>query len=119
ESEVERAHLVNGLGARNAAMAAVQSGAALLALSTDYVFDGEQRRPYREYDATHPLSVYGQSKWAGEQAIRELCARHVIVRTSWLFGRGGPNFVDTIVGRAREGQPLTVVDDQRGSPTYT
>ena len=119
ETEVERAHLVNGLGARNAAMAAVQSGAALLALSTDYVFGGEQRHPYREYDPARPLGVYGQSKWAGEQAIREVCARHVIVRTSWLFGKGGPNFVDTIVARAREGQPLSVVDDQHGSPTYT
>lgn len=119
ESDAARAHLVNGLGARNAAMAALQSGAALLAVSTDYVFDGALGRPYHEYDATRPLSVYGQSKWAGEEAIREVCPRHTIVRTSWLFGKGGPNFVDTIVGRAREGQPLSVVDDQRGSPTYT
>ena len=119
ETEEARAHLVNGLGARNAAMAAVGTGAALLALSTDYVFDGKGGRPYREYDATAPLNVYGRSKWAGEQAIRELCARHVIVRTSWLFGRGGPNFVDTMLSRAREGQPLAVVDDQRGSPTST
>lgn len=119
ETEEARAQLVNGLGARNAAMAAVGSGAALLALSTDYVFDGQSERPYHEYDRARPLNAYGRSKWAGEQAIRELCPRHVIVRTSWLFGRGGPNFVDTILTRARERQPLAVVDDQRGSPTYT
>lgn len=119
ESEESRAQLVNGLGARNAAMVAVETGAALLAVSTDYVFGGEGNRPYREYDPARPLNAYGRSKWAGEQAVRELCPRHAVVRTSWLFGPGGPNFVDTIRKRAAEGAPLSVVDDQRGSPTYT
>mgnify|MGYP001559664324 CR=1 FL=1 len=119
ESQPDLAFLVNGLGARNAALAAADCGAAVLAISTDYVFDGRGARPYREYDSAAPRSVYGASKWAGERAVREVHPRHVIVRTSWLFGRGGPNFVDTVLAKARAGEPLRVVDDQRGSPTLT
>jgi len=119
EADAERAFLVNTLGARNAALAAEECGAALLAISTDYVFDGTASTPYREYHAAAPASVYGASKWAGEQAVRDLQPRHVVVRTSWLFGPGGANFVDTILGKARSGEALRVVDDQRGSPTYT
>jgi dTDP-4-dehydrorhamnose reductase len=119
EREVELAYRVNGLGARNAALAAASCGAAVLAISTDYVFDGRGTRPYREYDPIAPLSVYGKSKWAGEQALREAAPRHVIVRTAWLFGAGGANFVDSILRKARHGEPLAVVDDQRGSPTWT
>jgi dTDP-4-dehydrorhamnose reductase len=119
EAHPDRAHLVNGIGARNAALVAAERGAALLSISTDYVFDGRARTPYREYDLAAPRSVYGASKWAGEQAIRELHPRHVIVRTAWLYGHGGANFVDTILHRARAGEPLRVVDDQRGSPTWT
>jgi dTDP-4-dehydrorhamnose reductase len=119
EVRPDEAFLVNGLGARNAALAAAESGAALLALSTDYVFDGTAASPYREYDAAAPRSVYGASKWAGEEAVRELHARHVIVRTSWLFGPGGANFVDIVLAKARAGEALQVVDDQRGSPTFT
>jgi dTDP-4-dehydrorhamnose reductase len=83
------------------------------------VFDGRATRPYREHDAVAPQSVYAASKWAGEQAVRELLPRHLVVRTSWLFGSGGHNFVDTVVKRARAGEGLRVVDDQRGSPTWT
>jgi len=119
ETRRDEAFLVNGLGARNAALAAAECGAAVLAVSTDYVFDGTATSPYREYDAASPRSVYGASKWAGEQAVREVHPRHVVVRTSWLFGPGGPNFVDTILAKARAGQALRVVDDQRGSPTFT
>jgi dTDP-4-dehydrorhamnose reductase len=119
ESRPDHAHLVNALGARHAALASAACGAALLAVSTDYVFDGEGTRPYREYDAAAPRSVYGASKWAGEEAVREVQPRHLIVRTSWLYGRGGPNFVDTILRKARAGEALRVVDDQRGSPTWT
>jgi dTDP-4-dehydrorhamnose reductase len=121
ECEVRReeAFLVNGAGARHAALAAAGAGAGLLALSTDYVFDGTATSPYRESDAASPQSVYGASKWAGEQAVREVHPRHLIVRTSWLFGPGGGNFVDTILARARGGERLRVVDDQRGSPTFT
>jgi dTDP-4-dehydrorhamnose reductase len=117
ESHADDAHLVNGLGARNAAQAAAEAGVPILALSSDYVFSGDATRPYREYDPTGPRSVYGASKLAGEQAVREVHPRHVIVRSAWLYGRGGANFVDTILARARAGEPLRVVDDQRGSPT--
>jgi dTDP-4-dehydrorhamnose reductase len=121
DCEVRRdeAFLVNGLGTRHVALAAAEAGALLLALSTDYVFDGTATSPYRESDAANPQSVYGASKWAGEQAVREVNPRHIIVRTSWLFGPGGGNFVDTILARARAGERLRVVDDQRGSPTFT
>jgi dTDP-4-dehydrorhamnose reductase len=119
ESRADHAYLVNGLGARNAALIAAEMGAAVLMVSTDYVFDGRSDRPYREYDPTAPRTVYGASKRAGEQATRDMNPRHLIVRTAWLYGRGGPNFPDTILERARSGQPLRVVDDQRGSPTWT
>jgi dTDP-4-dehydrorhamnose reductase len=119
ESQPNHAHLVNGLGARNVARAAAEAEAAVLHVSTDYVFAGDARRPYREDDPTGPLSVYGASKLAGEEAVREITPRHLIVRTAWLYGRGGTNFVDTILDRARRGEPLRVVDDQRGSPTST
>lgn len=119
ESDRDRAMLVNGLGSRNAALAAAGCGAALLTLSSDYVFDGEAVAPYREFDAARPINVYGASKWAGEQAIREVGGRFLIVRTAWLFGPGGGNFVDAILKKARAGEPLKVVSDQRGSPTYT
>jgi dTDP-4-dehydrorhamnose reductase len=119
ETRADEAYLVNVLGARNAAQAAAEANASLLTISTDYVFDGLSHLPYREYDATAPRSVYGQTKLAGEQAVREVHPRHVIVRTAWLYGRGGTNFVDTILKKARAGEPLQVVDDQRGSPTST
>jgi dTDP-4-dehydrorhamnose reductase len=119
EKEGDRAFLVNALGARNAALAAAANDASILAISTDYVFDGTARAPYRESAPAAPQSVYGASKWAGEQAVRESHPRHVIVRTSWLYGRGGPNFIDTILKKARAGEGLEVVDDQRGSPTWT
>jgi len=118
QADPAEAFLVNGLGARNAALAAADCGAALLAISSDYVFDGRVATPYREYDAANPISVYGASKWAGEQAIREVGGRFVIVRTAWLFGAGGRNFVDNILRKARAGEPLRVVGDQRGSPTH-
>ena len=118
ESRPEHAFRVNAHGARNAAIVSLECGAALLALSTDYVFDGTRREPYREHDPVGPLSVYARSKWAGEQAVREIQPRHLLVRSAWLFGAGGANFVDTIRSKARAGEPLRVVDDQRGSPTF-
>jgi dTDP-4-dehydrorhamnose reductase len=86
--------------------------------STDYVFDGRREGAYLEEDAPCPMSVYGRSKLRGEELVRECCPDHMIIRTSWLFGRHGPNFIHTILGAARRGQPLRVVRDQRGSPTY-
>lgn len=119
ESRPEHARLVNRDGSRHVAELARESGAGILALSTDYVFDGRGTRPYREDDPAAPQSVYGRSKWEGEEAVRAAQPRHLIVRTAWLYGQGGPNFVDTILRKARAGESLKVVDDQRGSPTST
>jgi dTDP-4-dehydrorhamnose reductase len=118
EADPDRAFLVNGLGSRNAALAAAAVNAPVLAMSTDYVFDGSAGTPRREHDPLLPLGVYGRSKLAGELGVREVNPRHVVVRTSWLYGKGGRNFVDTIVARARAGDPPRVVDDQHGCPTY-
>lgn len=119
ESDADQAFLVNGVGARNAAVAAHEVGAAVLAVSTDYVFPGNEPTPRREYDPIGPASVYGRSKWAGECGVRETNPRHAIVRTAWLYGQGGRNFVDTIRAKALAGGPLAVVDDQHGAPTWT
>ena len=119
ETRADDAYLVNALGARNAALAAAASRAAVLLVSTDYIFDGTARTPYREYDTPGPRSVYGASKLAGERAVRAVHPHHMIVRSGWFFGPGGSNFVDTILGKARAGEALKVVDDQRGSPTLT
>jgi len=112
-----RAMLLNGEATRNVAAACGAVGARLIALSTDYVFAGDLGRAYVEDDATHPLNPYGESKLAGERAAAEL-AEHVIVRTQWLYGPAGKNFVATIVRAARTRPQLRVVADQYGSPTY-
>jgi dTDP-4-dehydrorhamnose reductase len=91
----------------------------MLYLSTDYVFDGQKTAPYAEDDLPNPLNVYGQSKLQGESHVKELLPRSWIVRTSWLFGPLGKNFVRTILQRAQQGESLRVVDDQVGAPTYT
>jgi dTDP-4-dehydrorhamnose reductase len=119
ESRAEQAFRVNGEGAGNVAAAAAEAGAGVTAISTDYVFAGDDPAPRRERDPVGPLSVYGRSKLAGEEAVRAANPRHTIVRTAWLYGRGGRNFVDTIRARALAGEPLRVVDDQRGAPTWT
>jgi len=119
ETDRERAFAVNGEGVANAAALAERAGARLVHVSTDYVFDGTAREPYREDAPVNPLSVYGQSKLAGE---REALAydKALAVRTSWLFGPGGPNFVATMVRLIEAGKvPLRVVHDQEGCPTYT
>ena len=118
ESHADEAFLVNGVGAGNLASAAAACGALLVHYSTDYVFDGLKAGPYAEDDPPAPRSVYGRSKLQGEELIRESGSHHLIVRTSWLFGRNGANFIRTILTAAREGRQLHVVDDQRGSPTY-
>jgi dTDP-4-dehydrorhamnose reductase len=115
ESDAEAAHAVNAEGARNVAEAASR----VLYLSTDYVFDGAKREPYVESDPPGPLQEYGHSKLAGERATAEANEDHLVVRSSWLFGAGGRNFVDTMLALARERDELLVVDDQIGSPTFT
>ena len=119
ESHAEEASRVNGQGAGNLAAVAASIGALLVHYSTDYVFDGLKKDPYFEEDTPAPRSVYGQSKLRGEELIRAACPEHLILRTAWLFGRNGKNFIRTILGAARSGQTLRVVADQRGSPTYT
>ena len=118
EVDADRARRVNIEGAENVARAAAGSGCRLVHVSTDFVFDGGSRRPYREDDPTGPLSVYGRSKLEGEQRAAEAAADHLIVRSSWLFGRGRANFVDAIRARAASGPVLKVVSDQVGSPTF-
>lgn len=119
ESEPDLAYLINGYGTENLAVACNKLDTPLLYTSTDYVFDGEQERPYTTWDATRPLSVYGKSKLAGEKAVQRHLTRFYIVRTSWLYGPKGKNFVDSIYALALEGKPLRVVADQVGSPTFT
>lgn len=120
ESEPELAVAVNGAGPGYLATAARQVGAMLVQVSTDYVFDGRGQTPYREEDAPAPKSVYGQSKLKGEQQIvASGLEEYFIVRTSWLFGPGGGNFVETVLRLAGEREVLTIVHDQIGSPTYT
>jgi dTDP-4-dehydrorhamnose reductase len=120
ETERELAFAVNGAGAGLLAELARQSGALLVHVSTDFVFGGDQQTPYRESDQPRPLSVYGQSKWRGEQLIIESgLERYFIIRTSWLYGAGGGNFVETILRLAGEKDRLTIVADQRGTPTWT
>ena len=119
ERDPDHAWRVNALGSRNVAVACQEAGAACCHISTDYVFDGEKPDPYTEFDAPNPISCYGASKLAGERYVQTLTPRHWIVRSSWLFGPGGKNFVKTILTKARAGEELRVVDDQVGSPTYT
>ncbi len=119
EREPERAFAVNADGAGHVARAAARAGARLLHISTDYVFDGHKQRPYTEHDATAPLGVYARSKLAGEQAVVSENGAPYVVRTGELYGDGGPSFFKAILGRARCGEPLRVVNDQVVSPTWT
>jgi dTDP-4-dehydrorhamnose reductase len=118
ESEVDLAFRSNRDATRHVGALAKERGATLVYVSSDYVFDGTKNSPYLEEDPTGPRSVYGRSKLAGEEAAAASGAPYVVVRTSWLYGTGGKNFVDTIAGKLAQGAPLRVVDDQRGSPTY-
>jgi dTDP-4-dehydrorhamnose reductase len=126
ETHSEAAHAVNGEGAGNLARAAAERGLALVHVSTDYVFDGSAPldaagapRPYVESDPTGPRSVYGQSKLAGEQQVLAASPRHLVVRSAWLFGTDGRNFVETMLRLADEREAVQVVDDQTGCPTWT
>ncbi|HEY8763314.1 MAG TPA: dTDP-4-dehydrorhamnose reductase [Solirubrobacteraceae bacterium] len=120
ERSIEAACAVNGDGAGNVARAAAAAGAWTIHVSSDYVFDGTKRQPYLESDPVAPASAYGRSKLAGERAVsRSAPGSHTIVRSSWLFGAGGPCFPATIRRLAAERDELSVVDDQRGCPTFT
>lgn len=119
ESDPEGARLVNVEGTGNAARAAEAVGARLCYVSTDYVFDGQGASPYGENDATGPRTLYGQTKLEGEQIAMASCSSAYIVRTAWVYGRYGNNFVRTMLQLAKQRKELTVVNDQKGSPTYT
>jgi dTDP-4-dehydrorhamnose reductase len=118
ESEPELAAQINVQGPANLASAASAIGALLIHISTDYVFDGSKRSPYTEDDPTQPQGVYGRTKLAGEEAVRQGCAKHIILRTAWVFSEYGNNFVKTMLRLAHERDELSVVDDQTGCPTY-
>lgn len=119
ESEPEKAFAINAYGTRNVAVAAEQIKAKLVYVSTDYVFDGTGTEPYDEFSPTSPLGVYGKSKLAGEQFVRDLHSQFFIVRTSWVYGKHGANFVKTMLKLGSEKKELSVVADQVGCPTYT
>jgi dTDP-4-dehydrorhamnose reductase len=119
ESNWRTAEAVNVQGAANVASAAAEVGALIVHVSTDYVFDGSKREPWLESDPVAPLSVYGETKLAGEQAVAEANPAHAIVRTAWLFGAGGRNFVDTMLALGEQRDEVSVVADQVGCPTWT
>jgi dTDP-4-dehydrorhamnose reductase len=119
ELDQDSAYLVNALGTRNVAVVASMVGAKLVYMSTDYVFSGKLGRPYTEFDEPEPLNVYGRSKLAGERFVVSLGSRYFIIRTSWLYGPHGKNFVQTMLNLGREKDEIAVVNDQVGSPTYT
>jgi dTDP-4-dehydrorhamnose reductase len=118
ESEPDQAFQINATAPRLLAEEAKALGALLVHYSTDYVFDGTKRDPYTEDDATNPVSVYGKSKLAGEEAIQAAGCRHMIFRTSWVYASRGKNFLLTILRLAKERSELRVVDDQHGAPTW-
>lgn len=119
EQERDTAFRINALGTRNVAVVSNQVGAKLIYISTDYVFDGTQKLPYDECSSVNPKSVYGKSKLAGEVFVQQLCNRFFIVRTSWVYGQAGSNFVKTMLNLAAKQPELTVVHDQVGCPTYS
>jgi dTDP-4-dehydrorhamnose reductase len=119
ETRPQEAMKVNGYGAGNLAVAAASIGAQIVHFSTDYVFDGRKTEAYLETDPAAPLNSYGKSKWLGEELVRSCNPDHLIIRTSWLFGRNGKNFIRTILALSKEQQEIRIVNDQRGSPTFT
>ena len=116
EKEPEEAFRVNALGARNLSIVARKTGAKMVQLSTDDVFDGLAKKPYTEFDDTNPATVYGRSKRAGENYVKEFTHKHFIIRSNWVYGKGN-NFVNRVLEAAEEGRALSVAEDQYGSPT--
>lgn len=118
ESDRENAYAINAAGVENIAQVAKQHGVKVIHLSTDFVFDGQTSVPYREESEPHPLSVYGETKLKGEQLLQAAGGEWIILRTSWLYSEYGSNFVKTMLRLMLERELLSIVDDQRGSPTY-
>ena len=119
ETHISEAFAVNATGAKNIALAGKETGAKIIHISTDYVFDGTKNEPYSETDQPNPLSVYGKSKLEGELAIQEITNNYVIIRTAWLYGPHRRNFVTTMLELGRKNCSVSVVTDQQGCPTYT
>lgn len=119
EKNVDLAYKVNAIGAGNIALVCSDIGAKMVYISTDYVFDGTKGKPYNEFDVPNPLNVYGKSKLAGENIVKEILDKHYIIRTSWLYGINGNNFVKTMLRLSKEKEVIKVVNDQWGTPTYT
>jgi dTDP-4-dehydrorhamnose reductase len=119
ESHQDQAYAVNSIGTRNVAIATRKVGARFIYISTDYVFEGTQPVPYVEFDEPNPRTVYGKSKLMGERYVQQQLHEYFIVRIAWLYGRAGRNFVKTILRLARGSEPLRVVNDQYGTPTWT
>ena len=117
ESNQDTAFSVNAIGSRNLAIGCENIGAKLVHVSTDYVFRGDEPTPRREYDMPWPISAYGKTKYAGEEFVRQYCKKSFIVRTAWLYGYTGKNFVKTMVWLAKEKGGAKVVNDQHGNPT--
>ncbi len=118
EADYDGAFHINVVGAQNMAAGCLEVGARMVYVSTDYVFDGQKQQPYREFDSVNPQSVYGITKWQGEEIVRHILGRHYIVRTAWLYGEGN-NFVRTMLSLAEKNDRIRVVNDQIGTPTST
>jgi len=118
ESDIDLSNKINAIGPRNLAIAATEVGAKLVHVSTDYVFEGNGTRPYIEFDKTGPVSVYGKTKLAGEEMVRQFAKDFFIIRTAWLYG-DGKNFVKTMLGLSEKYDEVSVVKDQLGTPTST
>lgn len=119
ETNRDLAFLVNVEGAKNVAIASKEKSVPMIFISTDYVFDGTKKSPYLPSDKTNPINVYGASKLAGEEEVKKFNPKHYIVRTSWLYGKNGKNFVNTMITLSENQPSLKVVDDQFGCPTWT
>lgn len=117
EEDLENAKLINVTGTENVAKSCAKLDIPLVYISTDYVFDGTKKEPYTPEDTPNPLNNYGLTKLQGEEAVKKHCEKYYIARTSWLYGHYGKNFVETMISKA--GEPLKVVDDQTGCPTWT
>ncbi len=119
EKNPDKAYKVNALGTQNVCLASQEPNIPLMYISTDFVFDGNKNSPYLEFDQPHPISIYGRSKLAGEEYVKTLLNKYFVVRTSWLYGYYGRNFVETMLQLASQKKELKVVNNQVGSPTYT